>query len=713
MKFTERVGAAWQALTGKSAGSSSSDAPENMMAKMLPQRQPPRRGTRELLNAYGEMPWLRTAVSRVSYKVAAIPWMLYAVRPAKGERAIKYVKAQHGDPQSRRLALKQAQAKYELEEIDSHPLLDLLNNANPEMTGLTARKTTQMWLELVGEGPWLLERNALGTPIAYWPIPPHWVSQVSMPGNPFVELTFGGFRFKIPDTEFIYFRDPDPVNPYGRGSGLAMALGDELETDEYAAKHTKTWFYNKAMPPVIVASKDMPKDEAKRLEEDWNRKNRGFWNAFKTYFTSAELQIHELTQTFADQQLVELRKFERDTIIQVFGVPPEILGIVENSNRATIEAATLIFAEQVLEPRLELMREIMQVRLVPEFDERLILDYVSPVPRDQEYELKAGQAAPFTLLLDEWRELQGLEPLPDGQGQVLMVPFNLIPMRIEELSAEPPEPEEPDDSEEDAKAVVKDALLDIVDVYEILEAVDEEHISYRVHPKYKEIIEDIGQQTLDEYGIQLSFNLQDPRVKYWLEHDAGTMIRHINETTLEALRETLAEGVHAGEGIPKLAKRVSTVFADAKGRRATVIARTETLRASNFAAHEGMEQGGIEKKEWIATQDSRVRDTHAAADGQIVNMAESFLVGGYPAKYPCDPDLPPEESIQCRCTVAGVIEDKTHLETEEKREAYWKARDRRAQSYERPFRTALIKGLQAQQDTVMDKLKELGAKEDD
>jgi len=103
----------------------------------------------------------------------------------------------------------------------------------------------------------------------------------------------------------------------------------------------------------------------------------------------------------------------------------------------------------------------------------------------------------------------------------------------------------------------------------------------------------------------------------------------------------------------------------------------------------------------------------AAADGQIVNMAESFLVGGYPAKYPCDPDLPPEESIQCRCTVAGVIEDKTHLETEEKREAYWKARDRRAQSYERPFRTALIKGLQAQQDTVMDKLKELGAKEDD
>ena len=49
----------------------------------------------------------------------------------------------------------------------------------------------------------------------------------------------------------------------------------------------------------------------------------------------------------------ELRSFERDAIIQTFNVPPELVGVIENSNRATIEAALTIMAIQVIVPRLE------------------------------------------------------------------------------------------------------------------------------------------------------------------------------------------------------------------------------------------------------------------------------------------------------------------------------------------------------------------------
>lgn len=723
MSIAQRLGGAWRALAGgKAAPAEPRDAPGGMLSGIMPQGQPPRRGTRELLQSYGTMPWLRAACSRVSYRVAATPWKLLVVRPGKGERAIKYIKAQIGDPQSRRRAIKDARSQLEVEEITNHPMLDLLNNANPQMTGLNARRVTQAWLDIAGEGPWLLERDGLGTPFAYWPIPPHWVRRTASPGQPFYELGFGSWNINIPETEFVLFRDPDLENPYGRGSGMAAALSDELETDEYAAKHTKAWFYNRAVPPVLVSGDGIPPDQAKRLEEDWSRKNRGFWNAFKTYFLGAKVDVHQLSQTFDDMQLVELRKFERDTIIQVYGVPPEILGIVENSNRATIEAATLIFAEQVLEPRLELMREVMQVRLVPEYDERLILEYESPVPADREFELKAAQAAPHNLLMDDWRELAGRSPLPDGRGQVFVMPLMSVVVPLDELGEKPEEPEdEPEDQDEDdegktaaAKMVkVKDAGLSLTALYELLEALDEEHIGYRVHPKYKQIIEELGQQTMEQYGLGLSFHLQAPRVKYWLEHDAATMVRAINTTTRDALRATLAEGVNLGEGIPKLAKRISEVFAEAKGTRARTIARTETMRAGSFARAEALTQGGIPKKEWIATRDSRVRDTHAAADGQIVETAEKFMVGGYPADYPCDANLPPEESINCRCAMAGVIEDKTLLDTEEKRAAFWKAADLRVAAYERPFRTALVKGLQDQQNAVMDKLKELAAKEEE
>src|SRR5262249_32651471 len=39
-------------------------------------------------------------------------------------------------------------------------------------------------------------------------------------------------------------------------------------------------------------------------------------------------------------QMVQLRQFERDMVVQVFGIPPEILGILANSNRACHSADT-------------------------------------------------------------------------------------------------------------------------------------------------------------------------------------------------------------------------------------------------------------------------------------------------------------------------------------------------------------------------------------
>jgi hypothetical protein len=39
-------------------------------------------------------------------------------------------------------------------------------------------------------------------------------------------------------------------------------------------------------------------------------------------------------------------------------------------------------------------------------------------------------------------------------------------------------------------------------------------------------------------------------------------------------------------------------------------------------------------------------------DGQTVGLGEPFDVNGLPADYPGDPNLPPDESIACRCAVA-------------------------------------------------------------
>ena len=106
---------------------------------------------------------------------------------------------------------------------------------------------------------------------------------------------------------------------------------------------------------------------------------------------------------------------------------------------------------------------------------------------------------------------------------------------------------------------------------------------------YDELIMSIAKPLLIEAlgeGIEASglltpaFQVSDPLAIQWIKERAGTKIKGINTTTLQQLRETLAEGIMQGESIPKLTDRVSEVFKVAKGVRAEAIARTETLEAS-------------------------------------------------------------------------------------------------------------------------------------
>lgn len=679
-----------------------------LLAGIYPSRgEPPKRGTNELLNAYSTMPWLRAVTNKVGRSVASTDWRLY-VASANG-KAIRAVKAQRGSPEERRKAMSALQKAGQLRELEAHPFLDMLATANDMMTGLVARQLTQIWLDLVGEAFWIKERNKAGMPVGFWPIPPSWVVNTATPTHPFFEVAFRGWRGEIPASEIVWFCDPDPANPYGRGSGTAKALGDELETDEYAAKHVKTWFYNNARPDLIISGDGLQRTDTQRLEEDWLSKHQGFWKAYKPHFINRKIDIHELSQNFQNMQLVDLRKNERDTIIQVYGSPPEIFGVINNSNRATIEAADYLFARWVLVPRLELQRDVLQERLVPDFDERLILDYVSPVAEDKEYQLKAAQAAPWAQTVDEWRAMQGLEPLPNEKGKVFMVPFNLVATSDLRGNSPPSAPAPPGQTPPPKSARHKD--LQEGDIEAILAALRIEDLLSRLQPAYREIVVAYGDEVLATLEVGISFDLSNPRVIAFLEDEAANKVTLINDTTREALRTTLSEGVANGENIPKLAKRISEVMEEAKGNRAVVIARTEVVGASNFGTLEGMRQGGVPQKEWLATPDDRTRDSHAEADGQIVGVDEPFTLGsGVQTQYPGGSGVA-EEDIQCRCTVAPVINGKSALDTVEKRRAAWNKYDSSLRPWERRFESEVKKGFQAQQDALMRALKELGRAE--
>ena len=151
--------------------------------------------------------------------------------------------------------------------------------------------------------------------------------------------------------------------------------------------------------------------------------------------------------------------------------------------------------------------------------------------------------------------------------------------------------------------------------------------------------------TFEELGIGIAFDVTNPKVTEFVETRVGDLIKSISNTTKDALRATLKEGIELGESIPKLAKRVSEVYEDAKGYRATSIARTECQTAHNSGALNGYRQSGVvEKKSWLTAGDERVRPEHAAMDGETVELDEPFSNG---LMYPSEPN--------CRCTIIPIV----------------------------------------------------------
>lgn len=169
---------------------------------------------------------------------------------------------------------------------------------------------------------------------------------------------------------------------------------------------------------------------------------------------------------------------------------------------------------------------------------------------------------------------------------------------------------------------------------------------------YRSTLEASAEAEVAKYGLGSIFNVNDPRVVRWLESKAYKFAFDVNKTTVDALRDELSEAVKLGESIDGVEARVEKVFDLARGFRTERIARTEVVSASNAGAVQSYEQAGVQKVEWVDSRDDKVRESHQL-DGTTRGIGAKFPNG---LEYPGDPAGPPEEVINCRCTIAPVVE---------------------------------------------------------
>lgn len=304
-------------------------------------------------------------------------------------------------------------------EITSHRFLDFMEQPNPlyEMTSSAIWRLHEIYLMLVGESFFLIERDERNRPVELWNVPPHWVKMTPYLGSPtYTIVSPGGLTMQVPVDDMFVMKQLNPLDPFLRGLGIAESIADEVEIDEYAAKFQKRFFYNDATPPVVFLMPDATNDQRDAFLARWNQKHRGVENSHRAAAFSGRVDVKELgSSNGKNLSFVESRIAIRDAVLEHFGVPREIMGITENSNRATADAAQYIYAKNVLAPRIKMREEAINKQLLPLFGDGLIWRFDPVIPYDKEFDkAKALDGWNSGLLMQN--EARRLLDMPDIEG---------------------------------------------------------------------------------------------------------------------------------------------------------------------------------------------------------------------------------------------------------------------------------------------------------
>lgn len=135
----------------------------------------------------------------------------------------------------------------------------------------------------------------------------------------------------------------------------------------------------------------------------------------------------------------------------------------------------------------------------------------------------------------------------------------------------------------------------------------------------------------------------------------------------------VTSGILQGQSVNQIAKNLMDSVTDMNRTSAVRAARTAITEAENAGRQAGRdaleEKGVIMGKRWIATHDSRTRDAHMEADGQIVSNDDPFTVGGELLMFPGDKSMGASgwNLYNCRCACGDEILGFKSILTEEQR----------------------------------------------
>lgn len=599
---------------------------------------------------------------------------------------------------SARVERRLSQADYEMVSGD-HPWVRLLNRPNPRISAYRFWWWVSISRDLYGRVCCVVERDALGVPVALWPIEPSWgtIEPRFDPSGSIAEYVYrkrsGGELQVFPAADVIDLSCWSPED-----SRKVVSLIDrmlyELQSDMYQHMYRARILQNGGIAPVYIKLEHMVSSAVlERIKEEFQRNYVGIANITRIPVLSAAT-IEPITSTAREMELVSGIEVLRGIIEEVAGIPGGLLR--GDANRANVEGARAIFLQNTIMPLARLLAEQLTVELEEAFGAdsgQLRIRPIDIVPvdgltkaRQRQIEVMIGIKSP-----NELRKEDGLPPYEGGDRYFMAA--NLI-----DITTDPAQYPQSDsgngpqvvgerlirlaqrsivasmqrEAENELTELILRQIQELRDViFDRLERRSLEDVSVQefwglvvwitgLSEVLARFVEELLIKTLEltAQAFRLAADLLEliasemPREQAeGAAHNLTRLSRYGYENAQEEISKLIAQAVSENWTREKLKQELTDLFERLEKERSRVWASSLATAALNAGQYAAFVLAGVDKVRWVAVMDDRTRNAHRLAHGQVRRIGEPFFVGGEYLMFPGDTSLGASAAniANCRC----------------------------------------------------------------
>lgn len=350
------------------------------------------------------------------------------------------------------------------ERASDHRLHGLLHRSpNPRQTAYELMEMLAGHVELRGNAYARIEADRRGQVVALWPLHPGRVNIYLAPDDRlwYEYTTRRGERVPLKDDEVLHLRgfSSDGVTGLSPVGVLREAFGVALAAEEHAA----AFYGNGTQPGGVLRHPGRLTDKAhKRLVEAWNARHQGSANAWKPAILEEGMEWTSVGMSAKDAQFLETRRFQVEEVARIMDVPPHMLKSMERATFSNIEHQDIAFLKHSMRRRLVAIEQRLNMVLLLEREREdyffeFLVDGIQRGDTKTRYDAYAVGRNWGWLSADDIRELENMNPLPNGQGKIYLMPTNMLPAGsmpaggadpAKALPAGDPDQKNPDDPDE-------------------------------------------------------------------------------------------------------------------------------------------------------------------------------------------------------------------------------------------------------------------------